>query len=268
MSKNRKNATVGRPISDWDAVLEEVRNVLCSLRDQDVFDPFFRGQSDASWPLIPTICRSNTKSVKEMENRLFFDFASLGSHHMPVDHNTWDILYFMQHHGVPTRLLDWTESFSVALYFAVKNSEGDHPASVWILNPYSMNKSLAGRELVDYLNLTFPAGYQNYFADEEMPEYGTFPAKALAVAGKPRNPRMVAQRGVFTLHRDLDCGLEMMVPNALKRIDIPPTAIEGAKEFLLLSNVNEYSLFPDLDGLSRYLRNLEAARRVQALNRR
>lgn len=63
---------------------------------------------------------------------------------------------------------------------------------------------------------------------------------------------MRAQGGVFTFHKDISKPLEEIYENA-KRIDIPAEVIPSAKEFLRVNGVNEYRLFPDLDGLARML---------------
>ena len=54
----------------------------------------------------------------------------------------------MQHHGAPTRLLDWTESPTIALYFAVRDNPGYYDSSVWMLDPYEMNKRVIHKEIV------------------------------------------------------------------------------------------------------------------------
>ena len=76
--------------------------------------PWFRGQSDLNWKLIPHIHRIT--GLGGYERDLIRDFKLL-SHNILQQHkleNEFDWLYVMQHYGLPTRLLDWTESSLVA----------------------------------------------------------------------------------------------------------------------------------------------------------
>jgi len=243
-------------MSAWSNFLDQLRAALTSLEEEEVVDPFFRGQSNASWGLVPGLAR--IAKLENTENRLYFDFASMGSHLFPANHNSWDVLFLMQHHGLPTRLLDWSETFGVALYFAVANRKDTGDAAIWILDPYKLNTVMCKSEIVEYLDSMYPAGYERHFIDERHTEhFGKFSAHALAVAGKPRNPRMVAQRGVFTLHGDLNTPLEELVPEAIKKLVLPEEAIPDACEFLHHGGIDEHTMFPDLDGLARLLRMRE-----------
>ena len=236
----------------WQKFLSTVIDVIDKLKSDDVSDPFFRGHKNYKWKLEPTLARK--KYDKWTENKLYYDFASLGGHLFPTNHNTWDILFLMRHHGLPCRLLDWTQTFDVALYLAVTCDKINTDAAIWILNPYELNKITCGDRVIEFLDSTYPAGYEKYFIDDRNEEYGKFPASVLAIDSKPRNSRMVAQRGVFTLYRDFNSPMEEQFPEVVTKIIIPREIQSKAKQFLQLAGLNEYTLFPELDGLARYLK--------------
>ncbi|MEZ6104452.1 MAG: FRG domain-containing protein [Pirellulaceae bacterium] len=109
-----------------------------------VADIWFRGHADMIWLLIPSALRPPFSSVSEHRYRHDFKLRAQPflneATQLPKD--DWDWYFLMQHYGVPTRLLDWTESALVGLYFAIQSAPGTD-GCVWILNPRQINVSLA-----------------------------------------------------------------------------------------------------------------------------
>lgn len=248
----------------WSEILTEVSNYIISLDKEGCPDPFFRGVSDSKFSLEPELAWSE-KWDETMEDRLYWRFIELGAHLMPPGITDWDRLFLMRHHDLPTRLLDWTENFSVALYFALKGykKECEDGAAVWILNPYDLNKASYETEKeekeakVYNLNYDFPEGYLNYFVNINQSENNKFPASILAIQGSSILARMQWQRSTFTLHRDLASPLEEKFPDVVKKFTIPCELIQEANSFLRLVGMNEFGAYPDLDGLARYIRESE-----------
>ena len=83
------------------------------------------------------------------------------------------------------------------------------------------------------------------------------PTGATACAGDYSVARIRHQRGNFTAHGDLHSPLELFAPETLSKHVLPTDAVDEAREFLELSGVNEFQIFPDLDGLARYVCGFE-----------
>ncbi len=220
-------------------------------------DPFFRGVSNNTYKLLPFLFREfdgisvSSQNVKRLEMNLytFYKNHSAIFHTNNSEMDSWDILFEMRHYALPTRLLDWTSTFSVALYFAIKNvKEGTIPC-IWILDPKKMNKLSFNEELI--LDLS---NHETQY-DELFITYTTEETKfqnPIAIIPSKIHPRLVAQSSFFTVHGTNLLPLdEIYDENIVKKIDIPSSVIPDAKKFLTLTNMNEYSLFPDLHGLSR-----------------
>ena len=232
--------------SSWATVIAHVNTTLMRYRELGCLTPFFRGHNNSTWKLIPSIGRE--KRNPSLENWLYYGFLGYGGQLLPDHHDSWDILFLMQHHGLPTRLLDWTETFACALYFALKNATDE--AAVWILNPYALNLRSKHGYVIKNPRSDYPHGYFDYFIHAKPEEFD----QPVAAVSAPRiTSRISAQASVFTLHRDLKKGLERIAPECLEKIAIPSSAFEDANQFLKLAGVTEFSLFPDLDGLARFL---------------
>jgi FRG domain len=232
----------------WAALLESVHAHVERLRDSGS-EPFFRGHIDARLKLIPTFGWTGYEDV--YESIFYADFQAYAASLIPTS-DSWDMLALMRQHGLPTRLLDWTQSFAVSLYFAVSGMK-NLPGAVWILDPYALNQAAVGDEAIWMPQHDFPHSYFDYFVAEKRHK---FPAPVLAIYPPKNTTRMFAQRGVFTIHADLTRPLEEIYPKCLKKIEIEPALLPEATRFLQLAGVNEFALFPDLDGLARWLKQM------------
>ena len=237
-------------MTDWPTVYE---NVLSVTRRATIGVLFFRGHCRSDWPLLPSLGRCVAKvrsrgwDLKSFEEALYSRFVTRAGSLLPDRSDSWATLFTMQHHGVPTRLLDWTRTFAVALHFAVAEADGD--AAVWVLDPYDLNETWLNRTgLPDPSEL--PATYSKTFLSKDS---GALP-DVIALDPFAEHPRVLHQHSGFTLHSNLDVPLEVLHPGLAKKIVIPRSAHEGAKEFLELSGISAFSLFPDLDGLAREIR--------------
>ncbi|MBT9096733.1 FRG domain-containing protein [Methylovulum psychrotolerans] len=230
-------------MDNWYELYGNITETIQSFKTDILF---FRGHSNASWNLLPTLARIKKANRTKLEQILYFDFQTRAGSLLPENNSCWNNAFTMQHHGLPTRLLDWSENFATALYFALKGAQGE--CCVWVLNPFSLNAAAIDQETLPRpgdLNGT----YDDYFISENRKIEG----KVIAISPFRHHPRVFHQRAGFTIHDDLESPLEKLYPDCLAKIMIPEKAQSDARQFLKLVGVTEFTLFPDLDGLSREL---------------
>ncbi len=234
---------------------------------------WFRGCKKSTYKLTPTLFRhkdiDNVEKLLELENRLLTRFSQRALPFLPggLPESNWERMFLMQHYGVPTRLLDWTENAFVALWFALSHAnasnrnEGD--ATVWILNPAEWNREV-------FAHISYPGGVLST-ADELLNPYkpqmqdarrSTMNNAPVALYGTHNSPRIVAQRGVFTVAgQSLDPLESFSNPEhhtgSLIRIDIPERSRDRILIDLRSTGFSESMIFPDLDGLARELSHKE-----------
>ncbi len=189
----------------------------------------FRGQSDSNWKLIPKIGRKEYSKLKDEKVPVesWKRYATSHLNEKPID--DWDWLTVAQHYGLATRLLDWTKNPLVALFFSTIDFDTKRDGAVFILN----NKDEAiNTEKVNPFNISFS---------------GVYYPKGIAT-------RVISQRSIFTVSHKPSLSFEdLQSKYEIKKIIITGNAKPKIQKSLELYNINEYSIYQDLDNLSIYL---------------
>lgn len=235
-------------LNTWNGLLSAIKQYKSEFPEKTEF--WFRGQCDSEYVLLPSLFRFPKGMEKEKE---VFDTFKRLSQKIAFSHkNEWELLIDMQHYFIPTRLLDWSENLGIAIYFAIYSHTNNKDISLYVLNPLELNKysKKQGIPIVpdDNMGLSY---INNYIKKEPFP-----PTYPIAIKSNFINERVMAQRGMFTVHGDDLTAIEKLCPNAVEKFIISYKAIPEIKEFLDIANINEFTVFPDLHGLSYFIRNL------------
>jgi hypothetical protein len=224
----------------------------------------FRGRPSADDDLSTSLARlgGNTAAIERPLLRHFRKYAARDA--VPVD-STWNWLALAQHHGLPTRLLDWTYSPYVALHFATARPEGD--GAVWMVDyvrahalaPAPLREQLK-REGANVFTTEMIGAVASDFAqfDELGDEFVVF------VEPPSFDDRIVNQYALFSLTSSPDVSLDSWLrehPGLLRKVVVPAELKWEVRDKLDQANITERVLFPGLDGLSRWLARYYAPRR-------
>ncbi len=236
---------------------------------------YFRGQANSSWTLKPKMTRI-LEGMKQEEEALKYEYQAfeyfrervhlyIPKTSIPLD-DTYECLCLMQHYSAPTRLLDWTTSFWVALYFSVfeiivdptKPSE-EVDGAVWIVPTQSMWSAMEiDQPKRDWKKIL--SSMQDFI------KFGTseaLPTLTHTYRSDLKSERVTIQRGVFTFNEKLDCDQANVIGTALmqrypndkaKQLCKLIITSEQKKHFrrhLTKLNVSAATLFPGIDGLGK-----------------
>lgn len=248
--------------------IDELMRALNSLPNNFVF----RGQSDSDWGLQSTLERTlgnkwDAKNARKFEDYSLDIFKSKyhiysGSEHLPKSKLSW--LSVMQHYGVPTRLIDFTTSPYIALYFALEtyNPLAQKSLSIYCLDYSSiMEKSIdhiKGKDKLFQESRSTIQGRQDLIFDETVDRY----AYDIAWITEPieLNARIDRQSGTFLISGNLEKTIESIINSfiyescELKKIIIPAALYEGIFVALRKMSINSKSIYGDLSGLAKSIR--------------
>jgi hypothetical protein len=228
----------------WDQFKAHVSTKLARPEDPNIYKRFiFRGQSDAKWKLISTLDRAydgkrpSKKEViaKDLVKEFYDECARFSG--WRCQHDDPRVLAMAQHHGLPTRLLDWTYSPYVAAYFAYSwflfegKPNTSETIAIWALNRRAIAKKEIQKEL------------------------------EIIVIQDHENSRLGSQHGVFTYLRTDDADLESYltrrkakIGDVLQKFELPAMQYKVAIRDLILMGIHHGTIFPDRDGIAKMIK--------------
>jgi hypothetical protein len=249
--------------------IEFIGAQIASWRAHDgdgILEPVFRGQVDASWELIPGLLRG-VPYLKQTEDRLLSEFqrGALPFLQRPP-HGRLQWMALAQHHGLPTRLLDWSESALVALFFALQEPEyvyGLRPvyaehACVWVLNRNALHARFRLPSHIILLDAAERAWPETLHALVEGAGDGV-----LVFTPAHISARMPVQKAAFTLFGQRADALEVLRgdPLMLRQLVVPRARVPALRRELEVAGITRATLFPDLDGVACEVWDRELRRR-------
>ncbi|GLQ74061.1 FRG domain-containing protein [Vibrio penaeicida] len=236
------------------------------IRNKDYRKWIYRGQSSASWSLESSLLRAikNASSIREYSGessrirsghnyeKIMLERFKSGAHlylsHLPENDDLLSWLAVMQHHGAPTRLLDFSFSAYIALYFAVEVGDGD--AAIYCIDHSALKRADSrhfGRDRKNVYNRVL----SEESSDDEMCLFAFEPEFS--------NQRLLAQQGLFFVpnhllvsHEKILSGYELP-KGCVYKLVIGKELRYAALDMLNQMNITSSTVYPGLDGFCKNL---------------
>lgn len=233
---------------------------------------WFRGQGDAAWALQPKVFRGdyqpnggNAREIEQdrlvLEQHASQDFRALGGANLTGQESDVELYFLQQHHGLRTRLLDWTSNPLVALWFAVGGSqyppgknEEKTDAAFYVMDAYQM-KNLPG----EYFGIASPYNADLVRAINVITKWGKvedFPKCVIPARPAHSIARVRQQSSFFTFHAAGDDGHTNLTQgdnSTLTKYIVPAESKVGIMQTLRHLGIDAYSVYGGLDNLSMEL---------------
>ena len=217
------------------AIREITRSTFKQLHEQfQSYDPkfvIFRGVKNANYELVACAGRMKIRQEfarRDIEQLILKTFKERSVPFvLSKPSNDWEWLALAQHHGLPTRLLDWTQNPLVATYFAVR-TEHNGPSAIYVLNHETI--------------IAEPEDWPNPL------DIGGIPMRYIP---NHVTPRIIAQSGLFTFHPSPE---RPYVEGNFDKLIIPERFKKKIKTELYQYGFHQASMFPGLDGLAEHIK--------------
>ena len=248
-------------ITSWNDLSDQLyagawQETIGRFRSTEVY----RGLPDARYELTTSLMRLG-RGYEVLEGHLLRTFRRYAHRYTTPGDSIWNWLAVAQHHGLPTRLLDWTYSPYVALHFAT--DEAHHSgadSAIWCIDYVKSN-----RLLPDHLRAIQREEGADVFTAEMLSRAASTLSAFDRLAPEPfvaffeppsLDDRIVNQFALFSLPSSATIRLDQWLEtheDLARKIVIPAEAIREMRDKLDQANITERVLFPGLDGISRWL---------------
>jgi hypothetical protein len=252
-------------VSNWSSLLEEIFRDMWNPDIHRYRSPYvFRGAGTRDVVLVPGLARlaGSGDDAGRFERNLIRNFRKYASAELPAPGSDWRSLPFAQHHGLPTRLLDWSFSPLIAAHFATENSDFyDRDGVVWCINHQFSSQFLPDvlkRELQDEYADVFTAEILERVAPG-LADLGRLTEEAFLLFLEPPSldTRITNQFALFSLMSTPGASLPAWLeqhPEAAREIVIPAAAKHEIRDKLDQAGITERIIYPGADGIARWLR--------------
>lgn len=248
-----------RTISD----LVNAQEIAAKKLNDSGFELWWRGQSCLSWEFLPAAYRDRKTFVEEQASyRRFIPLASTRYPSIPNDTDYPGWLFLMQHYGLRTRLLDWSESLLIGAYFAVQdlNNHMNDDGVLAALNPKVLNGHFIGTpRVVDPKSSEAAELFNEPFELKDTCELPpVHERKIVGVFPNRFDMRMAMQQSVFTIHGSPK-PLEVVDNSSqfLLRFKIPSNCKKDIRDGLFKLGIRRSGLFPDLENLAAEIKIIQ-----------
>lgn len=220
----------------------------------------YRGVSTATCDLTTSLIRLGGQPDR-IEGHLLRNFRKYAIQESNCGRSTWSWLALAQHHGLPTRLLDWTYSPLVAMHFATAGEWPGEDALIWCVDFVAAHRLLPRR-----LRTVLEREGSDVFTVDMLDTAAPSLTRLDALARQPfvvfleppsLDARIINQSALFALLSSPSASMHDWLathPALYRRILIPAALRREVRDKLDQANITERVLFPGLDGLSSWLR--------------